>query len=96
MVTTGVGNIANNNSNLTLAPNPANGVTYAAFTTEQAGRVQITVTNNLGQVVRTITQDFTKGNQRVAISTEGLSAGMYLIKVSLQQGNVARTKLLVK
>jgi len=96
MAPTGIANIANNANSIALAPNPADGMTYAMFTTAQSGSVQITVTNSVGQVVRTITQDLGKGNQRIAIPTSGLSAGMYMVNVALQQGSIARTKLIVK
>ncbi|HTN45856.1 MAG TPA: T9SS type A sorting domain-containing protein [Flavipsychrobacter sp.] len=96
IVATGIANTASEKSNLTLAPNPANGITYASFTTSQAGAVQISITNSLGQVVRTINQSLDKGDQRIAITVDGLSAGLYLVNVSLEKGNISRTKMVIK
>lgn len=96
MVPTGINNVSTDKNNLTLAPNPAEGITYATFATTQAGAVQITVTNNLGQVVRAITQNFGKGDQRAAIPVTGLSAGMYVINVTMDKENVAHRRLVIK
>lgn len=96
MAPTGINNVSADKNNLTLAPNPAEGITYATFATTQAGSVQITVTNNLGQVVRTIIQNFGKGDQRVAIPVTGLSAGMYIINVTMDKENVAHRRLVIK
>ena len=87
---------AESKNNLTLAPNPAGIVTYASFTTAQAGSVTITVTNSVGQTVRTYSKELAKGNQKVAIQTEGLSTGMYIVNVELQKGTVAHSRLIVK
>lgn len=96
MAPTGINNVSADKNNLTLAPNPAEGITYATFATKQAGSVQITVTNNLGQVVRTITQSFGKGDQKVAIPVTGLSTGMYIINVTMDKENVAHRRLVIK
>jgi hypothetical protein len=88
-------NIADNNG-LILSPNPVHGITYAEFATEQAGQVTVTVVNSVGQVVRTLSHNATKGKQRVAVSTDGLSSGMYIINVDLSAGKAAHARVIVK
>lgn len=46
----------------------------------QPGIKQFTITNTLGQQVKTFTVHCTEEENRVEISTEGLSKGMYLVK----------------
>lgn len=96
MVATGINNVANDKNNLAVAPNPADGITYATFTTAQSGSVQLTVTNSIGQVVRTIKQDLGKGDQRVAIPVTGLSSGMYIVNVTTDKENIVHRRLVVK
>lgn len=88
-------NLSENNG-LVLSPNPAHNLTYAEFATEQAGQVTITVMNSVGQVVRTLTHNAGKGKQRVAVSTEGLSSGMYIINIDLSAGKTAHGRVIVK
>ena len=93
--TTGVNNV-NAATALTIAPNPVSGTTYAEFTSAQSGKVNITIVNSVGQSVRTISREVSKGKQKLAISTDGLSAGIYLINVELSKGNMVHARVLVK
>ncbi|RYZ45900.1 MAG: T9SS type A sorting domain-containing protein [Sphingobacteriales bacterium] len=94
---TGINNLnAGNSGGLVLAPNPVSGMTYAEFATQQSGKINISVINSVGQVVRTISKDVEKGKQRIGITTDGLSAGMYLINVELNKGNTIHSRVVVK
>lgn len=94
---TNVVNITNDNTELVLAPNPSTGITYAEFTTVQTGSLHITVINSLGQVVRTINTDASvNGKQKVAINTNGLSVGVYSVKVSSPQGSDMHSRLVIQ
>lgn len=93
---TRINKVGTNNVNLAIAPNPASGVTYATFTTAQAGKVNLTLVNSIGQTVRTISQDMSKGNQQIAIPTNGLNAGVYMVNLTLSNGSAVRGKVVVK
>ena len=84
------------NSNLQIAPNPSNGITYATFTTQQSGKVTIDIVNGVGQVVRSITHDVTTGQQKIAINTDGLSSGIYVVNINAAIGSVAHARLVIK
>ncbi len=95
--TTGINSMSQaQNNGLVLAPNPVSGITYAEFSTEQAGNVTVSIVNSVGQVVRTISKDAGKGKQRLAVSTEGLSSGVYIINVELSKGNAVHARVVVK
>lgn len=95
--TTGINNksLAQDNG-LVLSPNPVSGITYAEFTTEQAGNVTVNIINSVGQVVRTISKDAGEGKQRIAVSTEGLSSGVYIMSVDLAKGKAVHARVVVK
>lgn len=94
--TTGIGNIGGEVSALKIAPNPSEGVTYAMFDAVQAGSVNITIVNSVGQVVRTLNSNVEKGSQRIAVQTEGLSTGVYMMSVEMSKGNSQHARLVIK
>jgi hypothetical protein len=94
---TGIAAIAaDQNGTLQIAPNPSNGMTYATFTTQQAGKVTIEIVNSVGQVVRQILSDATTGQQKIAINTNGLSSGVYVVNVNASIGNVGHARLVIR
>lgn len=93
---TGINRVDAGKVHLTIAPNPASGVTYATFTTAQAGKVNLTLVNSIGQTVRTISQDMGKGNQQMTIPTDGLSSGVYMVNLTLSNGSAVRGKVVIK
>jgi hypothetical protein len=95
--TTGIkGSGIANSSSMTLYPNPATHTVYATFNMEKAGHVHITIINSLGQTVRSIDQPAAPGEQRTAISTEGLSKGVYMIMIDGTTGKTQHARFIVK
>lgn len=94
--TTGINAVMSDNDGLVISPNPVENITYAEFTTAQAGKVTITVTNSIGQVVRSITHDATEGRQRVAINTNGLRSGIYMVNVDQLGTATAHARIIIK
>lgn len=97
-ITTGVANLESHQDiQLQIAPNPVSGMTNAIFNAEKTGIVQVVVMNSVGQVVRSMDITVsTAGTQKVAINTEGLSSGMYIVNLSLGEHEKAHAKLMVK
>jgi hypothetical protein len=65
-------------------PNPFNATTTVPFTLSTAGRVQITLYNNLGQKVRTLLNDYrTAGLYNVRAELDELPSGLYWCRLQL-------------
>jgi hypothetical protein len=81
---------------LNLAPNPADNSTTLYYHMEQPGDATIEVMNMNGQVVhRMLNRNYPMGMHHQTIATDGLTAGLYLIK--LHNGTtVATTRLMVQ
>lgn len=96
MAPTSVNNLTNALDRITIAPNPSDGLAYVSFNATQDGNVTITLTNSVGQVVRTVQQSTSAGSQKIAVRTDGLSTGMYMVNVDLGKGATAHIRLVVK
>lgn len=73
-------------------PNPAKDVLRLEFSLQSAAEVQITVTNTLGQVIRTFgTFECVEGSNFQAIPTADLASGMYIVNLRTSEGTVSRT-----
>lgn len=96
MAPTGIKNVGNGKTQLSVYPNPTNGIAYVEFNTENAGKVTVDVVNSLGQVVRSINTNTAKGKQSIEVETGGLSAGVYMVTVTFENGLSAHAKVMVK
>jgi hypothetical protein len=83
---------------LDLWPNPSNGLSYAAFSTDTGGEVTLTLYDLSGKV---IAHHF-HGNlaagveQRVELDIAALQAGVYLCKLNTRHGTVVRRLALTR
>jgi hypothetical protein len=81
---------------LQLVPNPGNGTTYAVFTAPKAGQVRLTVMDKVtGQPVRTVTTEVTAGEQRISFEASGLTTGVYIVRLEMENGFVASARFSV-
>lgn len=79
---------------MSIAPNPFNPVTRVQFSLGVDARVAGALFNILGQQVRTIAPEYrVAGVHQLTIHGEGLTAGVYLLRLSSDQGTVARARL---
>jgi PKD repeat protein len=62
-------------------PNPGNGVVYAEWISEEAGMVNLTIINSMGQEVKSFRVNSTDGLNSFEIDLQDLGAGPYLLKV---------------
>jgi len=74
-----------------LYPNPANGKANLVYTSNQSGKVQIYLSNLVGQVVKSVfsgTQSL--GVHTQAIDVNGLANGVYFLTLKVNDQSVAR------
>ncbi len=70
-----------------IYPNPSNGDANIDFSLLKAGKVNISVYNNLGQVVLSNENDLGAGSHKEMLNTNKLSQGIYTIQISLNNTN---------
>jgi hypothetical protein len=68
---------------LSTYPNPFTTSTTIEFELQQAGNVQISIYNQLGEVVDVISKNQSHGKQQVIWDTNGLPSGMYYYQVQI-------------
>lgn len=83
LVSLGTGQIAQLVPDARLQPNPARGATQLYLDLPRSGRVQVGVTDISGRIIANpVEQQLQPGEHRWTIPTAGLSAGMYLVRIS--------------
>ncbi len=94
-VTTGIDDIATNNTGITLLPNPNNGtfVIKGDFSAVGGDNVTVTVTNVIGQCIYSTSA--IPNNTEISIGAADLADGMYLLQVH-GAGIGATTRLVIK
>ncbi len=75
-------------------PNPASGSTNLSVELMQNETIEVTVMNNIGQVVYTSKHDLQSGVNSLLVSTQNWANGVYFVKVASEKGAV-NTKLTV-
>ena len=80
---------------LTLSPNPARQRVTVSFSSANAGDCTIQLTNSLGQIMLTKTVRSSLGLNQQELNTRQLPAGLYLVKVANERGEV-QERLLVQ
>lgn len=76
-------------SELSVYPNPSNGILNIAYYLDEGGYASLQIFNSLGQVVKSLsrTENQSAGNHQVTLNTSGLDAGLYFVKLSTATGN---------
>lgn len=81
-------------SNVSIYPNPSQGISQIEYELTQAGSVLIELRDNKGQLVYTIEQaEKTAGQHKVAVNLEQYSSGIYLVVLTDGLGNVVSEQL---
>ena len=86
----GVSNVAAGINGLQVYPNPATDMAHARFELNVAGKVTFNVTDILGRVVMSNTEDMTAGGQQVNFSTANFAAGVYNVTVTTETGSTTQ------
>ncbi len=78
-------------------PNPATDHLIVNYELEKPSTVNVNIYNAMGQLVMSPVQNVSQytGSQKVAVSVEDLTSGLYLIEVALEDGKVVKP-LIVK
>jgi hypothetical protein len=72
-------------------PNPFNGSTTILYYLPNTGRVQLVLFDQMGRVVRTLTDEVkAAGSYQVIVNKKGLSAGMYFYKLKTKDEEAIR------
>jgi len=74
-------------------PNPVTTDASVNITMKQASKVKVTVVNQIGQVVITNVEALKSGANRVNLHTASLPQGVYIIKVTSEDGALATRKM---
>ena len=93
-VTTGIAEIINSESAVSIYPNPANAELNVQIEALQSAAVQLTITTVTGQMTQTQTLDIKKGKQAIQLDINNLANGVYFMNIN--SGNEVITKKFVK
>ncbi|MDI9339662.1 MAG: T9SS type A sorting domain-containing protein [Sediminibacterium sp.] len=85
----------NNGVNYAILPNPAKGNATVNVKLINAGAIDVAIYNMVGQVAKTIKTNGEVGENTVNLNLEGLSSGVYMVKVAVN-GKVTTKKLIVE
>ncbi|MBS1684306.1 MAG: T9SS type A sorting domain-containing protein [Bacteroidetes bacterium] len=87
---TGVNEVANNISDLSVRPNPFSGSARVEFNSAVSGTYTLRMTNLLGAVVSSKEVEIYAGQNELMLDRNGLSSGIYLLSISSDKGIVTR------
>lgn len=90
----GLNEIANQ-VGLTVYPNPTNANTTVSLTLKNEATVSIQLTDLAGKVINTIPVGKVTGEQQIAVDTDTLTSGIYMVNVSID-GAIATEKLIIR
>ncbi len=94
--TTGITAIENRLDNLSISPNPTQGVFNINTSFASKTKIDIVVTNTLGQQVYHKTNTVNSGLQNITIDASQWATGLYLVTVKNTQGNTWSSKVIKK
>ena len=78
-----------------LAPNPTAGESSLTIDSKNLGVANITITDMSGKEICAFDKAISEGSNTIALSSEGLNAGVYFVNVSCQ-GSTKTMKLIKK
>jgi hypothetical protein len=83
-------------TNLNIYPNPSNGNINLNYFLSGNGNIQITIFDELGQVVYDNTETRAAGNNKEQLNLENLSAGIYSIRLQTNGGTTVKKMVVMK
>ena len=86
-------NVLTNVQNSFIYPNPAASAAYLKIGLNDNAKVNISVYNTVGQVVKTSSANGNVGENTISIDLNGISTGIYMVTVKV--GNASTTKKLI-
>lgn len=92
---TGVGPVSAENGKVTLAPNPADAITYLVITGNKGHPIAVNITDVSGRVVYHSQEALKSEHELVSLPTKHFANGIYFVVVQMA-GTVSAQKLLVR
>ncbi|MFN6945291.1 MAG: beta strand repeat-containing protein [Cytophagaceae bacterium] len=74
-------------ASVNVYPNPSNGDFMISFSKSLSGRVQVTITNQLGVAVKTLESDGINAGTEMSVSLGDNAAGIYIVVIKTTEGN---------
>lgn len=87
---TGINKVNAAQMNVSLYPNPTNGITNLSINAGKANDVKITIVNTLGQVVLNKQSSLNEGANIIQIDTRDLASGVYNVTVDAKAGSIVK------
>lgn len=81
---------------LIMYPNPTAGNTYIEFSLAAPARLQVVVTNTLGQFIYSEIISYTSGQMQYMLRSQAFASGAYMVTISNLQDNAMITKKLIR
>ncbi|CAN5407036.1 hypothetical protein BH09BAC5_BH09BAC5_14790 [soil metagenome] len=78
-----------------IFPNPAHENVTVNFSAAESKEGKISITNTLGQIVKTLPVNYSAGNNQVTINVEDLPAGIYFVNFNNGSMNAATFRLII-
>lgn len=90
--------VTNNESieNASIYPNPVTDKFKITFNTSRIEKINITITNSVGAVVKTVDEYTRNGQNIISFNDLSLSSGMYFVNISNNNGLSKNMKFIVK
>jgi PKD repeat protein len=83
------------NMNIVVAPNPVTDQTTLNIESLKSGKITLTITSVLGQMISNESLNLSEGKNSIRLSTENLTSGIYFLSLS-QKDKLIKTIKLVK
>jgi len=88
--TTGIQSPGNILANLSIYPNPANGMFTVNYSLNTGSNIRISIMDELGQIVYDNTETKTYGNYTKQINLENVASGIYMLRLETANGSLVR------
>jgi hypothetical protein len=93
---TGIPVLNNSISNLSIYPNPGNGVFTVSYTMPENGNIRINIVDELGQIVYDNSMQKSAGRVSEQLNLENLSAGIYSLRLQTNNGITVRKLVIIR
>lgn len=93
---TGIRKLNASQMNVTLYPNPTNGITTVKVNTVKGGEAKLAVVNTLGQLVLEKQITLNEGANTIQIDAKDFASGIYNISLDTQSGSIVKKLTVTK
>lgn len=94
-VPTGISSVVNGGSSFSIFPNPATNVATINYTSKSGQNIKVSINDISGKLIQTIQPSVVSGKNQIQVDLNGLSKGVYVIRMDSEVGTETQ-KLLVE